>query len=144
MRGLIPRIVEDVFNYVQTTDDNVKFQIKLSVFQIYKEVIYDLLTGEKDLKIKENPIKGIYVEGLSEVYLTNIQDFEDYSNLAQQNRIVSGTKLNQYSSRSHSIMILEVTQTFTKENLIKKGTLNLVDLAGSEKVSLNSGICLKY
>ena len=140
MKGLIPRIVEDVFNYVQTTDDNVKFQIKLSVFQIYKEVIYDLLTGEKDLKIKENPIKGIYVEGLSEVYLTNIQDFEDYSNLAQQNRIVSGTKLNQYSSRSHSIMILEVTQTFTKENLIKKGTLNLVDLAGSEKVSKTGAV----
>lgn len=133
--GLIPRIVNDIFTYVQESDDNVKFQLKLSMLQIYKEVIYDLFTGEKDLKIKENPSKGIYVEGLSEVYLSTVEDFDDYLQLAQQNRIVSGTKLNHYSSRSHSIMILEVTQSFTKENLLKKGTLNLVDLAGSEKVS---------
>ena len=133
--GLIPRIVNDIFTYVQESDDNVKFQLKLSMLQIYKEVIYDLFTGEKDLKIKESPSKGIYVEGLSEVYLSTVEDFDDYLQLAQQNRIVSGTKLNHYSSRSHSIMILEVTQSFTKENLLKKGTLNLVDLAGSEKVS---------
>ena len=139
-RGLIPRVIEDIFTFVESTNDNVKFQIKLSVFQIYKEIIYDLLTGERDLKIKENPERGIYVEGLSEVYLTNLQDFENYSSLAQENRIVSGTKLNQYSSRSHSIMIIEITQTYLKENIIKKGILNLVDLAGSEKVSKTGAV----
>lgn len=139
-RGLIPRIIEDIFAFVESTNDNVKFQLKLSVFQIYKEIIYDLLTGEGELKIKENPERGIYVDGLSEVYLTCLQDFENYSNLAQENRIVSGTKLNQYSSRSHSIMIIEITQTYLKENIIKKGTLNLVDLAGSEKVSKTGAV----
>ncbi len=35
----------------------MSFQFKLSVMQIYKEVIYDLLTGEKELKIKEVQLK---------------------------------------------------------------------------------------
>ena len=133
--GLVPRIVHNIFNHVQECNDNVTFQLKLSMLQIYKEVIYDLLTGEKDLKIKESPIKGVYVEGLSEVYLSTYEDFEDYYHLALQHRIVSDTKLNHYSSRSHSIMIFEVTQSFSKENFIRKGRLNLVDLAGSEKIS---------
>ena len=133
--GLVPRIVHNIFGHVQECDDNVTFQLKLSMLQIYKEVVYDLLTGEKDLKIKESPVKGIYVEGLTEVYLSTYEDFEDYYHLALQNRIVSDTKLNHNSSRSHSIMIFEVTQSFSKENFIRKGRLNLVDLAGSEKIS---------
>lgn len=63
-----------------------------------------------------------------------------YLDFSQQQRIVSGTKLNQYSSRSHSILILEVTQTLQKQNISKKGTLNLVDLAGSEKVSKTGAV----
>ena len=121
-KGIIPRIVDEIFNYVESTNGDIEFELKLSVFQIYKEVIYDLLNGEKDLKIKENPVKGIYVDGLSEVYLTTIDDFLSYSELAQNNRIVSETGLNQSSSRSHMIMMLEVTQTFIKENLIKKSS----------------------
>ena len=140
-KGLIPRIVEAIFEYVDTTDENnVSFQFKLSVMQIYKEVIYDLLTGEKELKIKESPIKGIYVENLSEVYLSSVEDFLNYHDIASANRKVGETKLNQTSSRSHSIMILEVTQTFKKENLIKRGLLNLVDLAGSEKISKTGAV----
>lgn len=140
LKGLIPRIVEQIFDFVNRSDYNVQFQFKLSVLQIYKEVIYDLLTGEKDLKIKENPAKGIYVDGLTEVCLVTVDDFMYYADLAQNNRIVSGTKLNQYSSRSHSIMILEVQQTFTNDNITKKGTLNLVDLAGSEKISKTGAV----
>ena len=50
------------------------------------------------------------------------------------NRIESETKLNSYSSRSHSILIFEVTQNLNNANFYKKGTLNLVDLAGREKI----------
>ncbi len=139
-KGLIPRIVEDIFNYVENADQNISFQLKLSILQIYKEIIYDLLTGEKNLHIKENPTRGIYVEGLSEVYLSSEEDFLNYAIIAESNRKVGETKLNQTSSRSHSIMIIEIIQNFKKENLIKKGILNLVDLAGSEKVSKTGAI----
>ena len=142
-KGIIPRIVEDIFNYVEKADDNVDFQFKLSVLEIYKEVMYDLLSQQSgDIKIQENPETGIVIEGLSEVYLSSIEEFFEYVDLSQSNRKVAETKLNHNSSRSHCILILEVTQSFKKEKLIKKGTLNLVDLAGSEKVSKTGAVGL--
>ena len=107
-RGIIPRIISNIFEIINSSEEHFVFQLKLSVLQIYKEVIYDLLTGEKDLKIKENPIRGIYVDGLSEVFVDSIENFMGHVKYSQEQRIVSGTKLNQYSSRSHSILILEV------------------------------------
>ncbi len=140
IKGVIPRIIQDIFSYVETSDENISFQFKLSFVQIYKEVIYDLLTGEKNLHIKESPTRGIFIDNLSEVYLSSIDDFIYYTEIAESNRKVGETKLNQQSSRSHSIMILEVLQQFKKENIIKKGILNLVDLAGSEKVSKTGAV----
>ena len=139
-KGVIPRIIYDIFDYVESADENISFQFKLSVVQIYKEVIYDLLTREKNLVIKESPSRGIFIDNLSEVYLSSIDDFLYYAEIAESNRKVGETKLNQNSSRSHSIMIIEVTQQFKKENIIKKGILNLVDLAGSEKVSKTGAV----
>ena len=142
-KGIIPRIVEDIFNYVEKADDNIDFQFKLSVLEIYKEVMYDLLTQQSaDIKIQENPETGVVIEGLSEVYLSSLEEFFEYVELSQSNRKVAETKLNHNSSRSHCILILEVTQSFKKEKLIKKGTLNLVDLAGSEKVSKTGAVGL--
>ena len=76
---------------------------------------------QKDLKIKENPIRGIYVDKLTEVYINTFENFMEYVDLAQQNRIVSETKLNHNSSRSHSILIFEVTQNVVSDNFQKVG-----------------------
>jgi len=140
LKGIIPRIVEEIFNRVEKSDNNIDFQIKLSVMEIYKEVIFDLFTQENNLKIIENKEKGIYIENLSEVYLSSIEEFFNYVELSQKNRKVSETRLNHNSSRSHCIMILEVIQNYKKEKIIKKGILNLVDLAGSEKVSKTGAV----
>ena len=140
VKGIIPRLIQDIFNYVDKADDNVIFQFKMSFLQIYKEVIYDLLTGEKDLKIKESPHRGIYVDKLTEVYINTFDNFMEYVELAQENRIVGETKLNQNSSRSHSILIFEVTQNVVNDNFSKTGKLNLVDLAGSEKISKTGAV----
>ena len=139
-KGLIPRMVEEIFKYVEKSDDNVEFQFKLSVLEIYKEILFDCLTGEKDLKIKESPSLGIFVDGITEVYLSSIEEFIEYTELASAHRKVAETKLNHNSSRSHCLMQLEVLQNFRKENIIKKGILNMVDLAGSEKVSKTGAV----
>ena len=142
-KGIIPRIAEDIFNYVEKADDNIDFQFKLSVLEIYKEVMYDLLSQQNaDIKIQENPETGLVIDGLSEVYLSSINEFFDYVELSQTNRKTAETKLNHNSSRSHCILILEVSQSFKKEKIIKKGTLNLVDLAGSEKISKTGAVGL--
>ena len=139
-KGVIPRVVEEIFKRVEKADSDIDFQLKLSVLEIYKEVMYDLFTQENNLKIIENKEKGIYIENLSEVYLSSVDEFFNYVDLAQRNRKVAETKLNHNSSRSHCIMILEVIQNYKKEKIIKKGTLNLVDLAGSEKVSKTGAV----
>ena len=91
------------------------------------------MNGEKDLKFKESPDKGIYVEGLTEIYINSVEEFIELIDYSHQQRAVSNTKLNQFSSRSHSIFMLEITQNYSND-YSKKGTLYLVDLAGSEKV----------
>lgn len=53
--------------------------------------------------------------------------------LGEQARRVAATRINQYSSRSHTIFMLEIKQRYSNDTE-KKGKLNLVDLAGSEKV----------
>ena len=137
-KGIIPRIISEIFKKMEKIDD-VDFTIKLSVMEIYKEILYDLFTGRNNLKIIENKDK-IYVENLSQVYLSDLDEFFNYTELSQRNRKVAETKLNHNSSRSHCIMILEVIQNFKKEKIIKKGILNLVDLAGSEKVSKTGAV----
>ena len=140
-KGIIPRIISDIFNYVENSEEHINFQFKLSICQIYKEIIYDLINlNNSNLKIKESPTKGIFVEKLSEIYISNLDEFMNYIEIAQNNRKTSETKLNHNSSRSHSILILEITQHNLLENIIKRGILNLVDLAGSEKVSKTGAI----
>ena len=51
------------------------------------------------------------------------------------NRSVASTKMNDESSRSHSILILTVTQTNNSDLSVRTGKLYLVDLAGSEKIT---------
>ena len=139
--GIIPRIISDIFNFVENSEEHINFQFKLSICQIYKEIIYDLINlNNSNLKIKESPTKGIFVDKLSEIYISNLDEFMNYIEIAQNNRKTSETKLNQNSSRSHSILILEITQHNLSENLIKRGILNLVDLAGSEKVSKTGAV----
>ena len=137
-KGIIPRIISEIFTRMEKIED-VDFTLKLSVMEIYKEMLFDLFSGKNNLKIIENKDK-IIIENLSQVYLSNLEEFFDYTELSQRNRKVAETKLNHNSSRSHCIMILEVIQNFKKEKIIKKGILNLVDLAGSEKVSKTGAV----
>ncbi len=76
--------IENEISVCENSKENINFDIKISVMQIYKEVICDILTGSRDLKIKENPIKGIYVENLSEVYLINSEEFLNYNEIAKR------------------------------------------------------------
>ena len=64
------------------------------------------------------------------------EEFEVYDimRIGNNNRAISCTNMNEQSSRSHSIFILQVTQNNLEDLSCKTGRLYLVDLAGSEKV----------
>ena len=133
--GLIPRMISHVFNFIHE-QDSTEFMIKVSMIEIYQEKIRDLLDISRvNLPIREDTIKGIYVDGCSERYVGCPQDVLAALELGSNNRAQAATNMNEHSSRSHSIFILTINQTNKKEGFSKIGKLYLVDLAGSEKIS---------
>ena len=134
-QGIIPRMVSHVFKHIYKTE-GTDFILKVSMIEIYQEKIRDLLDISRiNLNIREDNIKGIYVDGCSERYVGNEQDVLNLLELGSSNRAQAATNMNEHSSRSHSIFILSINQTNKKEGGSKIGKLYLVDLAGSEKIS---------
>lgn len=135
LKGIIPRMINTVFEGVMKADENIEFLVKASYLEIYMEHIRDLLDVRRDnLKIREDKQKGIWVEGATEVYVSKEQDVLDIIRTGQSNRAIAFTKMNAESSRSHSIFVLNISQKNLKDGSSKSGKLYLVDLAGSEKV----------
>ena len=134
-QGIIPRMISHVFKFIYNTE-GTDFIIKVSMIEIYQEKIRDLLDISRvNLNIREDNIKGIYVDGCSERYVGCPNDVLTLLELGSSNRAQAATNMNEHSSRSHSIFILTITQTNKKEGGSKIGKLYLVDLAGSEKIS---------
>ena len=68
-QGIIPRMISHVFKYIYNTE-GTDFIIKVSMIEIYQEKIRDLLDITRvNLNIREDNIKGIYVDGCSERYV---------------------------------------------------------------------------
>ena len=134
-KGIIPRMIKHVFDYIYK-QEGTEFMIKVSMIEIYQEKIRDLLDITRvNLPIREDNIKGIYVDGCSERYVGCDNDVLSALDLGSANRAQAATNMNEHSSRSHSIFILTINQTNKKEGFSKVGKLYLVDLAGSEKIS---------
>lgn len=133
-RGLIPRAISLIFTSLSENPPSIEYTIKCSMLEIYKENLKDLLMIGPKLRIKENSKRGIYVDGLSEVYVTSEEEVLNALAVGEKNRSIASTKMNQQSSRSHQIFIIEVSQKLLNDTT-RRGTLNLVDLAGCEKIS---------
>ena len=135
-RGIIPRMIKHVFDFIHEQNSSSEFMLKVSMIEIYQERIRYLLDISRvNLPIREDSIKGIYVDGCSERYVGCPRDVLDALELGSNNRAQAATNMNEHSSRSHSIFILTINQTNKKEGYSKIGKLYLVDLAGSEKIS---------
>ena len=143
-RGIIQRTIQDIFNFIETTSDsNTKFIIRASFLQIYNENISDLLKSDKkNLQIREDKKKGIYVDLLSEWAVRSPLDLYALLRRGGGSRATSSTYMNDVSSRSHAVFQITVEQMTTDKELndnkaqIKVGKLNLVDLAGSERIRI--------
>ena len=142
-QGIIPRVINKIFEFINAEENKeIKFELKFSMLEIYQEGLYDLLNPEtksSDLRIKEHNKKGIYIENLSEVYISSQEEFLILIHEAEKFRIVKETGLNKCSSRSHLLFQLQITQKLP-DDTERRGLLNLIDLAGSEKVSKTHAI----
>lgn len=133
-KGVIPRSAFNIFKTLEVSTDIKEVEIRCSMLEIYKEELRDLFTKERtELKIKESPERGIYVEGICENSVGSDEELLYWINVGEERRVWAETRHNAVSSRSHTLLMLEVKQILGNDS-IKKGKLNLVDLAGSEKI----------
>lgn len=135
LKGIIPRITEQIFQSIVESDASLEYLVKVSYMEIYLEKIRDLLAPQNDnLQVHEEKSKGVYVKGLSDYYVSSAREVYEIMRMGGNARVVSSTNMNAESSRSHSIFLISIEQKNTENGARKTGNLYLVDLAGSEKV----------
>lgn len=134
-RGVIPRIVEQIFASILASPATIEYTVRVSYMEIYMERIRDLMAPQNDnLPVHEEKNRGVYVKGLLEIYVSSVQEVYEVMRRGGNARAVAATNMNQESSRSHSIFVVNITQKNVETGSAKSGQLFLVDLAGSEKV----------
>ena len=159
-KGIIPRSFNYIYKEISKAQNNNsntngteennknKYNIYLSFIQIYLESIQDLLDlNSKEIRIREDPEKGVFLEGVQWVKCTSPEECYAVFHSGEINRNTESTRMNAHSSRSHAILILRIENSIkvtdkTKVKNIKQTTdriitcsyLYLVDLAGSERV----------
>jgi kinesin family protein 5 len=143
--GVVPRMIADLFSEIKTQKDH-EFSIQLSYVEVYLEKIRDLLNISKEnLEIRENKFKGVLINDVTEVYVSSFDDAIKTMRKGELNRTVAATAMNSHSSRSHSVLIVNLHKTNTKTLSKVSSRMVFVDLAGSEKVEKTKvdGILMK-
>uniref|UniRef100_A0A2P2HY08 Kinesin-like protein n=1 Tax=Hirondellea gigas TaxID=1518452 RepID=A0A2P2HY08_9CRUS len=135
-QGIMPRIINDIFQHIYSMEENLEFHIKVSYFEIYMDKIRDLLDVSKvNLAVHEDKNRVTYVKGATERFVSSPEEVFEVIELGKSNRHIAVTNMNEHSSRSHSVFLIQVKQENMETQKKLLGKLYMVDLAGSEKVS---------
>lgn len=140
-QGIVPRIFQMLFSAIQREQENpegkqINYQCRCSFLEIHNERIGDLLDPtQRNLEIKDDTKNGLYVENLTEEYVTSYEDVTQILIKGLSSRKVGATSLNSKSSRSH-IVFTFIIESWCKGtsskcfNSSKTSRISLVDLAG--------------
>ncbi|KAM8927081.1 kinesin-like protein KIF1B isoform 4-T4 [Pelodytes ibericus] len=138
--GIIPQLCEDLFEKINDNhNEEVSFSVEVSYMEIYCERVRDLLNPKNkgNLRVREHPLLGPYVEDLSKLAVTSYTDIADLMDAGNKARTVAATNMNETSSRSHAVFTIVFTQKRldieTNLSTEKVSKISLVDLAGSER-----------
>ncbi|CAE7877456.1 kif19 [Symbiodinium sp. KB8] len=138
--GIMLLTLRDLFSEVANQKDNNHFEIKCSFLEVYNENVRDLLRPDGDfLDIREDPVKGMCVAGISEVGgLESAEEIMALLHQGNKNRTTESTGANVTSSRSHAVLQVMVHQRDRTADIVAHvnlGKLSMIDLAGSERAS---------
>lgn len=148
--GVIPRSFHQIFEAIENAksennDPNIieQYLVRASYLEIYMEEVRDLLSKDikERLELRETPERGVYVKDLKSFPVKNVKEIQHVMAVGSKNRSVGRTDMNEHSSRSHAIFIvnIECSKSDTSDPAgkpnIRVGKLNMVDLAGSERQS---------
>ncbi|XP_011049905.1 PREDICTED: kinesin-like protein unc-104 isoform X14 [Acromyrmex echinatior] len=138
--GIIPQICKDLFRKISyTSNERLKYSVEVSYMEIYCERVRDLLNPKNrgNLRVREHPLYGPYVEDLSKLAVLSYEDIHDLIDEGNKARTVAATNMNETSSRSHAVFTIFFTQqqqdSTTGLMTEKVSKISLVDLAGSER-----------
>ncbi|XP_027870782.1 kinesin-like protein KIF1B isoform X15 [Xiphophorus couchianus] len=139
--GIIPMLCEDLFEKINEdcNKEELSYSVEVSYMEIYCERVRDLLNPKNkgNLRVREHPLLGPYVEDLSKLAVTSYTDIADLMDAGNKARTVAATNMNETSSRSHAVFTIVFTQkkhdSETDLTTEKVSKISLVDLAGSER-----------
>ncbi|KAK8481123.1 hypothetical protein V6N13_031669 [Hibiscus sabdariffa] len=146
-QGIVPRIFQMLFSEIQREQENcdgrqTNYQCRCSFLEIYNEQIGDLLDPtQRNLEIKDDSKNGLYVENLTEEYVSSYEDVTQILIKGLSSRKVGATTVNSKSSRSH-IVFTFVIESWCKEasskcfGSSKTSRISLIDLAGLDRNKL--------
>ena len=148
-KGIVPITCEEIFRRIRHSEDpELKFEVSVSMVEIYNEAVQDLLVHPSKrpkggLEVRENKEAGVFVDGLSKRPVESYEAVQAVMEEGTSNRTIGSTLMNATSSRAHTVIMIELRQgMITKANngqsvmkTIKFSQINLVDLAGSEKAT---------
>ncbi|XP_061586006.1 kinesin-like protein KIF27 [Cololabis saira] len=152
--GIIDRVGQDVFVLLaerSKNNDGVEAKVRVSYIELYKEELRDLLelnTNPKELHIRDDERGNTVVVGAKEIVVTSGEELLSLIEMGNALRHTNATEMNEHSSRSHTILTLQVNICCQSNDSLKpaqSSKLCLVDLAGSEhaRKTGNTGTRLK-
>jgi len=122
MKALQSNIVSDLFRLAKSG-----FQFTMSFYEIYGGRCMDLLNNKEKLRILEDGVGSIQIQGLVEKQASSVSEIQSLIEYGNSVRTTHATTSNEDSSRSHAICQISVAKGK------QRGKLILVDLAGSER-----------
>src|SRR5436190_23005354 len=139
--GMIPRAVHQIYTVAEfLKEKGWTYKMEGSFLEIYNENINDLLGKPEEMDKKKHEIKHDTQRGkttVTDLTTVNLDSSSRVSQLLEKaagHRSVAATKVNEQSSRSHSVFILKLDGTNSITGEHSEGVLNLIDLAGSERL----------
>ncbi|XP_075694342.1 kinesin-like protein KIFC3 isoform X1 [Rhinoderma darwinii] len=137
--GINQRALRLLLSEVSERSSSWEHHLSVSMAEIYNETLRDLLGSDchscLDIKMAPGGTGELYVPGLTQCSVRNMQDLNKILELGHKQRATEQTNLNAHSSRSHALLILTAKGRETSTGICTTGKLYLVDLAGSERVS---------
>uniref|UniRef100_A0A674JQV7 Kinesin-like protein n=1 Tax=Terrapene triunguis TaxID=2587831 RepID=A0A674JQV7_9SAUR len=136
--GIMYLTMVELYKRIEARKEEKSCEVLISYQEVYNEQIHDLLEPKGPLAIREDPEKGVVVQGLSFHQPKSAEQLLEMLASGNRNRTQHPTDANATSSRSHAVFQIYVKQQdrvvgITQDLQVAK--MSLIDLAGSERAS---------
>ncbi|XP_015740956.1 kinesin-like protein KIF18B [Coturnix japonica] len=138
--GIMYLTMAELYRRIEARKDEKSCEVLVSYQEVYNEQIHDLLEPKGPLAIREDPEKGVVVQGLSFHQPRSAEQLLEMLANGNKNRTQHPTDANATSSRSHAVFQIYVKQQDRVVGLaqdLQVAKMSLIDLAGSERASVS-------